>query len=637
MNKLNILVLSTAGHRALQAKTMFDYLYSFNLYSEHNYYYHSFFDLITEDFDFSLYDAIVLFYNFNYSAVPDSICEKIKKSQALKILFFQDEYSDVCARQSFMAKIEVDLMFTCVAERDFDLFYPKSKIPSMKGIYTVLTGYVSESLATRRVNWGAKREYDIGYRSRAVPYMLGDLGREKVIIAERFSNECKKRKLKYNISIKEKDRIYAEQWYQFLENSRCQLGTESGCSIVDFSGNLIDTELNERIKNKHLSYNDFHVKCLLDVEGASTIKAISPRIFDYAACGAVPILFEGQYSNILSPHDNYIMLKKDFSNLSDVMEKALDQDSCFDIAKKNHRDLIVSRKYSYKNFIVLFDSILKEHCTKTKNINISKARFYIDRACIDGQARIPFQGGHLVLPISRNGLKEIVGLVASRMAHALPVIGSELRKVGGDALYRISVAASAIFLGKRIKLTEIEPNLMRRKFVSNFSQGYYLQWLHEVFLLCCFGNILKNTHVDSRKKYEVQYFYESANSYLTISLRKHSKGSVFLIDSELVKEDVFFIKLKHISSKVRINRVLLDLAEEFTIQRFCVAIIFSLKCFIKNVDLRSEHDEYFHMEHFADYIKKYPSNGIDILQKITSLDSEVYDEAFYALGNARHS
>ena len=36
----------------------------------------------------------------------------------------------------------------------------------------------------------------------------------------------------------EEDRIYGKKWIHFLSQSRCSLGTESGASVIDFTGQI---------------------------------------------------------------------------------------------------------------------------------------------------------------------------------------------------------------------------------------------------------------------------------------------------------------------------------------------------------------------------------------------------------------
>ncbi len=49
---------------------------------------------------------------------------------------------------------------------------------------------------------------------------------------------AKGKELKLDISAKEDDRIYGNDWHAFLQNSKAVLGTEGGATIFDFDGTL---------------------------------------------------------------------------------------------------------------------------------------------------------------------------------------------------------------------------------------------------------------------------------------------------------------------------------------------------------------------------------------------------------------
>ncbi len=111
--------------------------------------------------------------------VWEEVRQKIRKADALKVLFLQEEYRGVRPMNQVMSQRGVQVLFTCVAEQDHETFYPPSLIPSLQATYTVLPGYVPAYLEHVRVDGASPRPLDIGYRSRAFPYYLGDSGHEK--------------------------------------------------------------------------------------------------------------------------------------------------------------------------------------------------------------------------------------------------------------------------------------------------------------------------------------------------------------------------------------------------------------------------------------------------------------------------
>src|SRR5262249_17918826 len=157
-------------------------------HSRHDYYYVFDCGILDDGLDLACFDVILLFWSVGLLGpdLSDAARERIHRTRALKVLFLQDEYRDVRPMNAVMSELGIQVVFTCVAERDHATFYPTALIPTLEATYTVLPGYVPSYLETVAVEPRAARPLDIGYRSREVPYCLGDLGREKRIIADRF-------------------------------------------------------------------------------------------------------------------------------------------------------------------------------------------------------------------------------------------------------------------------------------------------------------------------------------------------------------------------------------------------------------------------------------------------------------------
>jgi hypothetical protein len=87
-------------------------------------------------------------------------------------------------------------------------------------------------------------------------------------------------------------------------------------------------------------------------------RTVSPRHFEAAAFRVVQILFEGRYSGVLQPDLHYLSLRKDFSNLDDVLRQLADVDIRRTITERAYADIIQSGRYSYRTFVSEFDDDL---------------------------------------------------------------------------------------------------------------------------------------------------------------------------------------------------------------------------------------------------------------------------------------
>ena len=192
----------------------------------------------------------------------------------------------------------------------------------------------------------AQRSIDVSYRSRRCDYWLGSLAHEKQLIAEKFVQYAKGSGLNLDVSIEESARVYGAGWINLLMNSKAVLGTESGASIWDFDGDIVKQTQAFLRKNKKAVFDDVYEHVLKPHDGQILYNAISPRVFEAAATKTPMIMFPGDYNEICKPDVHYIMLEKDFSNISDVIQKIKDIDYLQSLADRTYIDLIESNRYS---------------------------------------------------------------------------------------------------------------------------------------------------------------------------------------------------------------------------------------------------------------------------------------------------
>jgi hypothetical protein len=66
---------------------------------------------------------------------------------------------------------------------------------------------------------------------------------------------------------------------------------------------------------------------------------------------------EGDYNGILAPGMHYIQLKRDFSNIDQVMHEIRQDRSRNQITERAYQDIVASGKYTYRHFV---DSLLEQ-------------------------------------------------------------------------------------------------------------------------------------------------------------------------------------------------------------------------------------------------------------------------------------
>ena len=286
--------------------------------------------------------------------LPPWLREQLRNYRGLKIQFIQDEMRWVDRMRAMMKELRIDLVFSVAGEAAERLY---GHIEGLE-IVTCLTGYVPRALVGLATPALAQRPLDVGYRGRSLPYWLGALSQEKRVIGERFKDLAPSYGLVVDIGWQEEDRIYGQAWHDFLCSARATLASESGASISDFDGSLEQGVTDILDRNPEASFDEVSRLLLAAHEENLPIRAISPRIFEAVALGCALVLFPGEYSGIIRPHEHYIPLEKDFSNIAQVTEKLKNLNELERMTARAYQDLIASDLYSYAVLSRLFDDTI---------------------------------------------------------------------------------------------------------------------------------------------------------------------------------------------------------------------------------------------------------------------------------------
>lgn len=357
---MNILVLY--DEYSTFTNTVFDHLVSFRHHSKHKHYYchgHN----PSARVNWQQFDAVVIHYCLRvaFNHIPAELEEKITRFPGIKILFVQDEYDLTENTRKAIERLQLQMVFTCVPEAYRDEIYPQRRFPDVEFVSN-LTGYVPPSPpASLNIPPIRDRQVIIAYRGRALPYFYGDLGQEKLVIAQRMRQACDERHLASDIEWDDEHRIYGENWPRFLMSAKATLGTESGCNLFDYDGGLRARVSEALATNPDASYEEVR-KTLSDPGPERPImNQISPRFFEAICFKTALILFEGTYSGILRPWEHFIPLRKDFSNLQDVFSRVADDAFLQALVDRAHRDIIESNKYTYESFVAQYDAAIEHY------------------------------------------------------------------------------------------------------------------------------------------------------------------------------------------------------------------------------------------------------------------------------------
>ncbi len=355
-DKLNILILHNMGDPITWRSSVRDLEFCLPDYApEHNYIVHNA-SLPTPDYVKKIdFHGIILGPTFLCNRYhPPTLAKTleeycfIKNSNAFKIAMPQDDYDCNAILESWMIDWEIDLVYTVCPEY-WHVLYPKLSTTSK--IRLGYTGYVSEKMIEQAQypRPFSARSVDVGYRASKLPPNFGMIGHIKGLIGEIFMDNALDEGLKLDISTDPKDTIHGEKWFDFIENSRFVLGSNSGSSLLDPEGEFRFKVSMYLSSHPWASFEVVRDACFPMEDGKWSFTAISPRNIEAALLETAQICVPGTYSGIMKLDEHYIPFEPDGSNIKDVLSKMRDVEEVrkMTIACKERFLSIKELRYTY--------------------------------------------------------------------------------------------------------------------------------------------------------------------------------------------------------------------------------------------------------------------------------------------------
>ena len=304
------------------------------------------------------YDCLCL-YKFHFTkenSLPLSKKVEIKNFTGIKAVFLEEEYFILHERIQNIIFMGIKLVFTALPEKAIKKIYGSYK--NNFKIIKVFHGYIDDRYHSLELIDYEKREIDLSYRALDLPYFYGCLGMEKTQIAIQSSQKFKKHDLKLDISNKYSDRLWGDQWVELLRNSKAVLGVECGSGVVDFGASIFHEAIEYQRTHPNASFQEVEGLFFKGIDGQYDISGISPRIFEYASLKNLMILFEGDYEHIMVPNHHYLSLKKDFSNVKEIVEVIKNTKKAKLMIDNAYNDIALNNIYHFYNHVELFDKTI---------------------------------------------------------------------------------------------------------------------------------------------------------------------------------------------------------------------------------------------------------------------------------------
>ena len=261
-------------------------------------------------------DLVVLLHSadLSYFTFKNILLKKILRFRSGKLIYFpRNEYKGFVAKRGFIKECYVDLVASPLTQKAAEYLYGDlTQTISMP--HALDPDFFAEEIPF------TKRKTMLGSRSNPYPKILLDDTRNNL---HDFVEKLRASKNKWKIDYKSGtgERFSRKKWAEFLNMTKFTIASEPGSIYVDKT-DQIEKRIN-RLLGQQPDINTEDIKTLVkdDLRNLPSGKTVAARNLEAIGCGTCQILTEGEYCNVIEAGVHYIELKKDFSNMEEVVEK----------------------------------------------------------------------------------------------------------------------------------------------------------------------------------------------------------------------------------------------------------------------------------------------------------------------------
>ena len=278
-----------------------------------------------------------------HSAAGDSLRRIRRLEPALQqrrgplLLFFGNEYMDLEEKIAFARSVGAQFIGSQLQLESARWLYAESAA-------TVLAMPAALNPTLYRP-LGRPREVDVGFRGDLYDFAfaLGDIERSSIL------EEVKARAPRLGLSVDiQYGRVDRESWNGLLNAWRGIAGAESGTYFLERGDETRRRVVDFLREHPEAGWPEVRSRFFDRRPIAHSGKAISSRHFEALGTETVQVLVEGDYNGILEPDVHYLAVRKDLSNLDEVLRRFTDPEVRRAIAERGRELALEAHTYGHR-------------------------------------------------------------------------------------------------------------------------------------------------------------------------------------------------------------------------------------------------------------------------------------------------
>lgn len=251
-----------------------------------------------------------------------------------KILqFFGNEYSLMPQKIGFAKKIQADFVASQLPLISANWLYAECKSARILHAPSALN-------PSRYYPIEKNQGIDIGFRGDLYPFFIGDDERTRIL--QFFSANADVYRLLVDIRYR---RVAGGHWHEFLTACKGIVGAEAGTYFLERDDSLINDVLKFQQANRDVTFEDIYREFFACRPKLISGKAISSRHFEAVGAQTCQLLIEGLYNGVLKPNVHYLSVRKDLSNVEEVIRRFKDREERTKITKQAYEHVIENHTY----------------------------------------------------------------------------------------------------------------------------------------------------------------------------------------------------------------------------------------------------------------------------------------------------